>query len=116
MVTKYHGSFFEDGSKLKIPSEIIGLLIVTGNKFNHANDPQTSRKIVYVYFYCVHERRGSTDARILHDFFFVHKFARQQDQHKSVNITTFCCLLSVLHVLIPQSPFYFGFCLFVVFN
>ena len=30
-------------------------LIVTGNKFNHANDPQTSRKIVYVYFYCVHE-------------------------------------------------------------
>ena len=47
--------FFEDGTKLEIPFEIKPPLIVTGNKFNHANDPQTSRKIVYVYFYCVHE-------------------------------------------------------------
>jgi hypothetical protein len=60
--------FFEDGTKLEIPFEIKPPLIVTGNKFNHANDPQTSRKIVYVYFYCVHTTPDSTDARILHDF------------------------------------------------
>ena len=47
--------FLKMGPNLKIPSEIKPPLIVTGNKFNHANDPQTSRKIVYVYFYCVHE-------------------------------------------------------------
>ena len=43
------------GKDLPVSSEIKPPLIVTGNKFNHANDPQTSRKIVYVYFYCVHE-------------------------------------------------------------